>query len=134
MPDVTGAILPDELRLEFLAETARDRLRDRGDRRRPARTDVERASVCAVFRERKCAAARDVAHVDEVPCLPAVLEDERGAVVEQRGGEDRGGAGVGVREGLRLAVEVEEGKGDGGQPEGAAARWEHLPVVALVDG
>src|SRR5207253_796554 len=94
VPDVAGAVLRDELRFELLGETARDRLRHRGDRGWPAGPDVERAAVGAVLRERERAAARNVAHVDEVTGLPAVLEDERRMVVEQAGREDRGDARV----------------------------------------
>ena len=132
VPDVAGAVLLDDLGLDLLAEAGRDRLRDLEDRRRPAGAEVQRAAVRAVRAQRERAAAHQVAHVDEVARLPAVLEHERGVVVQQPRREDRRHAGVRVRKRLPLAVDVEEAERDGGDAVGGPDREEQLLVVALV--
>ena len=121
------------LRLELLAEPARNDLCDLDDRRRPTRADVERPPVGAVLLQSKRAAARDVAHVDEVARLLPVLEDERRTVVEQSRREDCGDAGIGIRQGLPLAVDVEEPERDRGNPVRGSDGEHHLLVVTLAD-
>src|SRR5207253_7584087 len=118
MADVPGAVLLHDLGLDLLAEPAGDHLGDLEDRGRSAGAEIEGAPVRTVTGESERAAPRDVADVDEVPRLAAVLEDERRAVVEDARREDGGDAGVGVRERLPLAVDVEEPEGDGRDPIG----------------
>src|SRR5437660_12795822 len=108
MADVACTKLVYDLRLDLLAEPARDHLCDLGDRRRPAGADVQRPPVGAALSERESAAARDIAHLDEVARLAPILEDERRAVVQQARREDRGDARVGIGERLPFAVDVEE--------------------------
>src|SRR4029077_7992731 len=81
--DIAGAVLVHDLGLELLAEPARDRVCQLGDRLRPTRADVERPAVGTVLLQSEHAAAGNVAHLDEVPRLITVLEDQRRTVVEQ---------------------------------------------------
>jgi hypothetical protein len=69
MADVAGAEGARQLGLDLLAEPARDHARNLDDRGRAARADVERPPVGAILLQRQRAAARDVAHVDEVAKL-----------------------------------------------------------------
>lgn len=75
----------------------------------------------------------DIGDVGEIAALEAVFVDHGGLAVEQAGRKDGGDAGVGVREGLASAVDVEIAQGHGGDLVGAANGEEHLFVVALVD-
>ena len=65
-------------------------------------------------------------------CLP-VLEDERRAVVQKPGREDRGNARVGIRESLARPVDVEESQGDRRNPVRRADDVTELLVVAFRD-
>ncbi len=81
--------------------------------------------------------AHDVVHADEVAHLLAVLEDQGSCVVHQARGEDGGDTGVGVRERLAGAVDVEEAQRRDGQAVGAAVDQAELFLIALgkrVDG
>ena len=79
-------------------------------------------------------AADDVADVDEVARLFAVLEDDRGPPVEEPRREDRRHAGVRVRERLPGAVDVEEPQRHGGDAVRGPGDQRQLLVVALGDG
>src|SRR5205823_2877398 len=96
--DVAGAVLVDDLRLDVLLQSLRDRQGDLAHGGRHAAADVDGPAVGAVPGEHERTAAGDVAHVDEVTRLVSVLEDERRSIVDETGGEDRGNAGVGIGE------------------------------------
>ena len=91
------------------ARVVGDRVRSRSATPVPTLTAWPSASV---GRQRERERAGDVADVDEVAGLLAVLEDQRRAAVEQARGEDRGHAGVRVGERLAGAVDVEEAQRD----------------------
>ena len=74
--------------------------------------DVDDATVGTVAVEREPARARNVVDADEVAPLAAVLEDQRRPAVQEPRGEDREHAGVGVRQRLARAVDVEEAQRD----------------------
>src|SRR5207247_1593237 len=75
----------------------------------------------------------DVAHMDEVPGLQAIFEHEGSTAVQEGAREDGGDAGIGVREGLAVAIDVEEAQGYGGQAQAAPHGEDHLLLIALVD-
>ena len=80
----------------------RQRARHVADGARRARGDVERARRRLVRREREDVGAGDVAHVDEVAQLPAVLEDPRRLARRQRAsGRSTRRPAYGVSRGIR---------------------------------
>ncbi len=132
--DVAGAVASDHLGLEVHAEAVREHVRHIEHGRRAAGADVDGASVRSAPVKRELTRAHDVAHVDEVARLVAVLEHEWGALRQEPRREDGRDAGVRVAERLALAVDVEEAQRDGGNVVRGADRERHLLVVALADG
>ena len=72
--------------------------------------DVDDLAVGGTALHREEVGADDVVHADEVALLFAILKDERRLVVDHARGEDGGDTGVGVRERLARAVDIEEAK------------------------
>ena len=108
-------------------------MRDLQDGARTAGAEVDGMAGRRLGLERQQDPAHDVAHVDEVARLLAVLEDHRRAAVEQARGEDRGHAGVGVGQRLPRAVDVEEAQRHRRDAVGGAGDQAQLLVVALGD-
>src|SRR5439155_17163902 len=87
--DVAGAELLGDLEAAAPAELAGERLRDLEHAQRAAAADVEDLVIGGRRFHRQPAGLDDVADVDEVPPLPAILEDQRSPAVEEAAGENR---------------------------------------------
>src|SRR5438477_10058954 len=121
----------DDLRRQRHAHRPRDRLRERGHRGRAPGAYVERHVDDVRALQRQAEGLDDVAHVDEVAALAAVLEHERPLAVEQARREDRADACVRVGERLAGAVHVEEPEGDGADAVRAADAEAEMLLATL---
>src|SRR5262249_19231821 len=105
--DVAFAVLACDLRLDSFAQTLGQHPHHFFDRSRVARADVGGLVICAVGFERQQVGLNNVADVDEIARLFAVLEDHRLLVVQQPRREDGADAGVRIRQRLARPVNVE---------------------------
>src|SRR5439155_26232422 len=99
----------------------------------PSRPDVEYVTPLLLPFESEDVRGDDVTHMDEVPGLEAILEDQGGVAVQQPAREDRRRPGIGVRQRLTRPVDVEVAERDRRNPVRLAAAEEHLLVIALGD-
>src|SRR4249919_182693 len=81
--DVACAVTGGSLRLDIDAETLGQQTRDVVDRARDSRPEVDRGADGPIRLQREHDPLDDIAHVDEVARLAAVLEDHRRAPVEK---------------------------------------------------
>jgi hypothetical protein len=89
MADVAGAERARELRLDLRPEHPAQLACDLEDRGTSPASDVDRATVGSLTLEREPTGAGDADDVDEVAPMPAVLADDRRAVVQQAGAKRR---------------------------------------------
>ena len=107
--DVADPRLPGDLRLDVIAaKRASDRARDVFHTAVDAGAYVEHLRVRARMHERIGKRARDIADVNEVAPLLAVLEDQRPLPVRQSRREDREYAGVRIGKRLPGAIDVKQ--------------------------
>src|SRR3954468_22679719 len=109
MANVADPRLAGDLRLDVAAaERARDRTRDVIDAAVYAGADVEHLRVSPRVHERIGECARDVADVNEIAPLLAILEDQRALPIRQTRRENREHASVRIRKCLARPVDVEQ--------------------------
>ncbi len=107
--------------------------RDLHDRARSPCAEIHRVARGRLGLQGQQDPAHDVAHMDEVARLFAVLEDHRRVPVEQARSEDRGHPGIRIGERLVGSVDVEEAQRHRGDAVGGARDKRQLLVVALGD-
>src|SRR6185437_9076873 len=109
VPDVADAVLARDLGREMLLPELLGEPAGNLIYRHPLPTaDVENLSGGLGYLERQPAAFGDIANVDEIPPLLAILEDKRPIAVEQACGKYGKDPGIGIGEGLPRAIHVEE--------------------------
>ena len=108
MADVADAVLAGDLRFDAQSEYRAQHLGDVTNGVGLAAADVEGVTCSGIDFEGKPARLRHVADTDEVAALQPVFEDQRPIAVQQAGGEDRQHPGVGIRQRLACAEDVEE--------------------------
>ena len=99
-----------------------------------AAADVEHAAHLRRRLQRQPAGAGDIADVDEVAALRAVLEYPRAVAVQEARGKDGEHPGVGVRQRLAGAIDVEETQRDGWDAVGLADQEAHAFLGVFVEG
>src|SRR6185312_11210508 len=133
--DVAGAIAAAHLRLQMRSPEHRPQaLRDLEDAARLAASQVEDRVARLGGLEGEHTAAREVAHVYEITLLSAVLENHGRAAVEIACGENGEHSRVGIRQGLALAVDVEETQRHHREVVAAPEHQAHHLLVVLRQG
>src|SRR5262249_4800374 len=98
------------------------------------RADVEDLAICLGTRERQQIRLIDIAHMDEVAALPPILVDDRSVACRYLEGKVLSHAGVGIRNRLARANDIEIAKHRNGNPIRTADGQEQLFLGALRDG
>src|SRR5207302_2262186 len=107
MPDIAGTVFASDLAGHVCPEHLRELGRDFANRNGLPRRYVERNAVGIGALDGQQVGLDDIAHIDEIPQLQTVLENQRRFPIHQAGSEDRDHPGVRIREGLASAIDVE---------------------------
>jgi hypothetical protein len=105
---VADPALAGDLGLDRGAERVGQQARDPADRDLLAAVDVQRLADRGVAFQSQPAGLGDVADIDEVATLLAILEDQRRPVVQEPRREDRENPAIGVAVRLMRSIDIEE--------------------------